>query len=89
MDSKLYLIRFFKAIRSIKREKTKSQLDKLTRYVHWSQQLLTERDISYTRLTDFVDSKFAGKFFRSLIFKYIDLDFSRSSDAELGSRVIS
>ena len=51
----------FKAIRSIKREKTKSQLDKLTRYVHWSQQLLTERDISYTRLTDFVDSKFAGK----------------------------
>merc|ERR1739838_825458 len=47
------------AIRSLKREKTKSQLDKLTRYVHWSQQLLTERDISYTRLTDFVDSKFS------------------------------
>jgi len=46
------------AIRSIAREPTTSRLDKLMRYVLWSQQVLQEKNITYTKMTNYVDVEF-------------------------------
>ena len=48
------------AIRSIAREPTTSRLDKLMRYVLWSQQVLQEKNITYTKMTNYVDVEFKG-----------------------------
>jgi len=50
----------FEAIRSIAREPTTSRLDKLMRYVLWSQQVLQEKNITYTKMTNYVDVEFKG-----------------------------
>ena len=50
----------FEAIRSIAREPTTSRLDKLMRYVLWSQQVLQEKNITYTKMTNCVDVEFKG-----------------------------